>query len=170
MHVLNAVLLALAFALVSPVQAQEAIDIDAVQALADAGETQDALAKLDEFLADDPDNLEALFLKGLLQLEGNDASGARQTFTDIARRYPRLPEAFNNLAAIYAGEGEYEKARNALLSAIANAPDYPAVRSNLGDLYVEMAADAYEKSLELDQGDPATAAKLKHLQEMLGSD
>jgi len=92
---------------------------------------------------------------------------ARMTFSTIAQRYPRLPEAFNNLAAIYAGEGEYEKARNALLSAIANAPDYATVRANLGDLYIKMALDAYEDAMSLDAGDPSVEASVEAKREYL---
>ena len=163
---LHAMLFALVFLLAGAVYAQESVDIDSIIELADKGEREQALVKLDELLAVNANDIQALFLKGLLLLEQNDSVAARQTFAEIARLYPRLPEAFNNLAAIYASEGEYEKARNALLSAIANAPDYPTVRTNLGDLYVKMAVDAYKKALDLDPSDPASEAKLKHLEQM----
>ena len=166
MKYLYAGLLMLMLVFADAASAQEPIDIDSILALANDAQTEEALAKLDGLLANEPHDIQALFLKGLLLLEHNDTVGARETFSEIARLYPRLPEAFNNLAAIYASEGEYEKARNALLSAIANAPDYSTVRNNLGDLYVKMAADAYQKALDLNPEDPASEAKLKHLEQM----
>jgi Flp pilus assembly protein TadD len=98
-------------------------------------------------------------------LEAGDTIAAKEVFSEIARRFPRLPEAFNNLAAIYAENGEYEKARQALLSAIANAPNYAAAQSNLGDLYIKLAADAYRKAADLDPLDPGAGAKLNLLEQ-----
>ncbi len=140
-------------------------DLDAIHRLA-ADDWQAAVQKLDERIAADADDVQARFLKGLILLDHGQTGRARAVFAEITLLFPRLPEAFNNLAVIYAGEGEYERARQALLSAAANAPDYAAVRANLGDLYAKMALDAYRKALELNPEDAASAAKLELMEQL----
>ena len=141
-------------------------DLDSIRRMAASGEQMAAIARLDDIIAEDDNDLQARFLKGSLLLESGDRDGARDTFAEIARLFPRLPESFNNLAAIYAEEGEYEKSRQALLSAAANAPDYAAVRSNLGDLYVKMALDSYHKALELNPADEVSRERLQHIKQL----
>ncbi len=167
MKILYASLLALI--LLATVNAQEPLNLENIRRVAAGGDVSKALTQLDELIEADTSNVQARFLKGLLLNDQGDTDAARDTFAEIARLFPRLPESFNNLAAIYASEGEYEKARQALLSAAANAPDYPAVRANLGDLYVKLAADAYREALERDPDDQASAAKLQVLERLFGS-
>ena len=169
MKFLQTGLLIVVLALSHPVCGQEVNDLDTVRELASAGDWEAALEAADGLIAADPENIQARFFKGLLLLEYGDTVRAQETFTEIARLFPRLPEAFNNLAAIYAMDGEYEKARQALLSAVANAPDYAVARSNLGDLYVKLATDAYRKAAELDPEDPGNAAKLQLLEQMFAA-
>jgi Flp pilus assembly protein TadD len=141
-----------------------------IQEMADAGEVQSAMEMLDQRIEADPKDVQARFLKGLLLMQQGQTSEARGVFSEIARLFPELPEAFNNLAAIYAQEGEYEKAQRALNSAKANAPDYPLIYSNLGDLYVKMAVDAYREALRLDPADDTSASKLEFLERMFKAD
>jgi Flp pilus assembly protein TadD len=141
-----------------------------IQGMVDAGETQMAMEMLEQRIEQDESDVQAHFLKGLLLLRQGETGEARGVFSEIARLFPELPEAFNNLAAIYAREGEYEKAQRALISARANAPEYPLIHSNLGDLYVKMAVDAYRRSLQLDSADDASAAKLEFLERMFEAD
>lgn len=146
--------------------AQEPPDLDTIRQMAERGERVRALDELDRVVASDPNDIQAGFLRGLLLFEAGDLRAAQEAFTEIARRFPRLPEAYNNLAAIYAAEGEYEKARGALLSAAGNAPGYADVHANLGDLYVKMATDAYREAVELDPSDQVSAAKLQALERL----
>jgi hypothetical protein len=60
-------------------------------------------------------------------------------------------------------------ARQTLLNAISNTPDYSEAKSNLGDLYVKLAVDAYQEALDLNPGDAVSEAKLKLLEQMLVS-
>ena len=156
----------LLFAVLSLVQAQEALDLDAIQRLAASGSRNQAIDALNKRIGANPEDVEATFLKGLLLLQQGNKNGAREVFLDISRRFPRLPEAYNNLAAIHAADGEYELARQTLLSAIANTPDYAPVRANLGDLYIKMAMDAYREALKLNPSDSATQSRLKVLEQL----
>lgn len=149
--------------------AQQPSDLQTIQRIAAQGDHKKALAALDQRIDANADDVQARFLKGLLLLEQNNTREAREVFTEITRRFPQVPEAHNNLAAIYAREGEYERARQVLLSAIANSPDYPGVRANLGDLYAKLAADAYREALDLNPTDNASRAKLRLLEQLFGA-
>ncbi|MFO1428762.1 MAG: tetratricopeptide repeat protein [Candidatus Competibacteraceae bacterium] len=159
-------LLGLLCAILSLVQAQEAPDLNTIQRMAAGGNRNQAIDALNKRIGANPGDVEAAFLKGVLLLQQGDKSGAREVFLDISRRFPRLPEAYNNLAAIHAADGEYELARQTLLSAIANTPDYAPVRANLGDLYIKMAMDAYREALKLNPNDASTQARLKALEQL----
>lgn len=145
----------------------ETTDLDASGPWTEEGRREVSFQNLDEPSVTGSDDLQARFLEGLSLLQQNDIAGARAVFTQITQLFPRLPEAHNNLAVIYAGEGNYEKAQQVLISAAANAPDYATVQANLGDLYVKMAVDAYRKTLELSPGDSAAQAKLRLLEQLL---
>lgn len=168
MKTLYAALLALAFALAGHAQ-EELVDLDTIQRLAEQGNTDRAIDDLDRRIEADVNDVQSRFLKGLLLLEEDDTARARAVFAEITRLFPRLPEAYNNLAAIYAAEGDYENARQRLLNAIANAPEYAPVRTNLGDLYSKLALDAYRRALELDPGDEAAEARLQWLEQMFAA-
>ena len=171
----------LALVLSVPAMAQDTgsaptADMERITTMADGGNTEAALEALDELLAEDPDNLEALYYQGLLHLEQDNTSAARDAFLRVVERYPEVVEALNNLALTYARDGEYERARRSLLSAIARDPDYATAKSNLGDLYLRMAIEAYRGADEIYSGDPAgreaadaNQAKLEFLQQMFES-
>jgi len=61
-----------------------------------------------------------------------------------------MPEPYNNLAVLYAAEGQERKAAEALEQAIRTNPSYTTAHENLGDLYARMASEAYAKALQLD--------------------
>ena len=79
---------------------------------------------------------------------------------------PELPEPRNNLAVIYAAQGNYPMARAELELALATAPDYAIARENLGDVYARMAAAQYERAAALDKTNRSAAQKLKLVREL----
>lgn len=141
--------------------------LTAIQRLLDAGRNAAALVALDRRIEADAGDVAARFLKGLALQESGDRASARDVYLEIAKLFPKLPEAFNNLAALYVADGDHEKARQALVSARANAPDYPLVHVNLGDLYLRMAADAYRRAVELNPDDVDAVNRLARLQRLL---
>ena len=54
---------------------------------------------------------------------------------------PRVA-ALADLAVLYAGRGEYEKARESLEMAIRTHPSYATAHENLGDVYAKLASQA----------------------------
>ena len=128
-------------------------DLTEAQALFEAGKYQQANNRLSSVLKQDPDNAQARFLKGLVLVELNDQPGAVEVFTAMTRDYPELPEPYNNIAVIHAANGDYDRARMALQSALKTHPSYATAYENLGDIYAKMASEAYQQALDLEKAD-----------------
>lgn len=147
----------LALLLPVAVQADELKDISQ---LAQQGQAPQALTRLNDYIAKNPKNADALFLRGIILTDTGKRDEAMKAFTEMTEKYPALPEPYNNLAVLYAERGEYDKARKALESAIKTHPSYATAHENLGDIYARMASQAYDKALQLDNGNPRPQSKL----------
>ena len=79
--------------------------------------------------------------------------------------FPELPEPRNNLAVLYAQQGDYALARDELERAIQTAPDYAVAHENLGDVYARMAEVEYQRTLALDKRNRTAGPKLKLIRE-----
>ncbi len=136
------------------------------QALIQQGQSAEALKKLDAHLAKNPQDAEARFARGLALVKLNRSKDAQRVFADLTRDYPQLPEPFNNLAVLYASEGNYDKAREALEAALATHPSYATAHENLGDIYSALAGAAYNRALQLDQSNQLLRRKLALINQM----
>jgi len=119
-----------------------------------------AEAGVDGVLATDPRNPQARFLKGVLQTDQGNADAAIAIFQGLTEDYPELPEPYNNLAVIWAKQGQYEKARRALELALASRPDYAIAHENLGDIYARLSSAEYDRALALDKSNKSAQSKL----------
>ena len=77
-----------------------------------------------------------------------------------------MPEPYNNLAVLYAGQNQFDKARTALEMAIRTNPSYTTAHENLGDVYAKLASQAYGKALQLDASNTAVPPKLAVIREL----
>jgi tetratricopeptide (TPR) repeat protein len=130
------------------------------------GQYEKALPRLNSFLKENPEHAEARFLKGLALAEEGRLEEAQEVFLDLTGDYPELPEPYNNLAVLYAAKGEYKLARDALMLAITNHPNYATAHENLGDIYARMAGIAYGKALEIDDDNQTARVKLAMVREL----
>jgi tetratricopeptide (TPR) repeat protein len=146
-----------------PVHADESAD---VSQLLRTGKLVEALTKADAFLAGKPNDPQMRFLKGVIQRSSGKQAEAIATFTKLTEDYPELPEPYNNLAVLYAGKGEFDKARAALEMAIRTNPSYSTAHENLGDVYARLASQAYNKALQLDGANAAVPPKLALIREL----
>jgi tetratricopeptide (TPR) repeat protein len=128
-----------------------------------------ALEKIEAVIAANPRDARARFLKGLILTEQNKPNDAIKVFTALTDDYPELPEPYNNLAVLYASQGQYDKARKALEMAIRTHPSYAIAHENLGDVYAKMASEAYDKALQLDRGNAAAQTKLAMIKDLFSS-
>ena len=125
-------------------------DIVDVQKLLATGKNAEALQKADQFLASKPRDPMMRFLRGISLSQAGRTPEAITTFTKLTEDFPELPEPFNNLAVLYAQQGQYDKARTALEMAIRTNPSYATAYENLGDVYAKLASQAYSKALQID--------------------
>jgi len=161
----HAVLLTSTLLLCASLGAQ-ADDIEDANKLFKQGHHAQALDKVNGYLANKPKDAQARFLKGLILTEQAKTAEAINIFSALTEDYPDLPEPYNNLAVLYAGQGQYEKARQSLEMAIRTHPSYATAHENLGDIYAKMASQAYDRALQLDRSNTATQTKLAMIQEL----
>ena len=157
-------LLALSALLASPLA--QADDYSDVNQLLRLGKHTEALARANQYLASKPRDPQMRFLKGVIQSESGKPGDATATFVKLTEEFPELPEPYNNLAVLYASQGQYDKARIALEMAIRTNPSYATAQENLGDVYARMANQAYNKALQLDTGNTAVQPKLAVIHEL----
>jgi tetratricopeptide (TPR) repeat protein len=155
-----------------PARADELQDINK---LYKQGQNDKALERLESYLtsrpkdAQGPKIAQGRFLKGLILAEQGKNAEAIQIFTRLTEEYPELPEPYNNLAVLYASQGQYDKARHALEMAISTHPSYATAHENLGDIYAKMASQAYDKALQLDKGNVTAQTKLSLVKELFSA-
>jgi tetratricopeptide (TPR) repeat protein len=141
-----------------------------VSRLMRAGQYAEAMTKSDQYLATKPKDPQMRFLKGVIQTETGKANDAIATFTQITQDYPELPEPYNNMAVLYAGQSQFDKARAALEMAIRTNPSYATAHENLGDVYAKLASQAYSKALQLDGGNAGVQPKLALIRTLFSAD
>ena len=133
------------------------------------GKHTNALAKVDAYLAENPKDVQGRFLKGLILTELNRHAEAIKVFSDLTTDHPQLPEPYNNLAVLYAAQGQFERARQNLEKAIRTHPSYATAHENLGDVYAKMASIAYDRALQLDETNVSAQTKLALIRELFSS-
>lgn len=138
-------LVALACLFAAPLAAQSPT---ALQELVDRGDYEKAVKQSAAYLEEHPGDAQVRFLRGLALARLDRREAAIETFGELTRDYPEAPEPANNLAVLYAQQGDYDKARRWLEAAMSTHPAYATAHKNLGDVYTALAAAAYSKALE----------------------
>ena len=141
-------------------------DYAEVNRLMRAGQLAEATAKADQFLATKPKDPQMRFLKGVILTEQGKPQDAITAFTKLIEDYPELPEPYNNLAVLHAGQSQFDKARAALEMAIRTNPSYATAHENLGDVYAKLASQAYSKALQLDGTNTGVQPKLSLIRDL----
>jgi predicted Zn-dependent protease len=141
--------------------------LEEVQKLLASGQPQKALNRADDHLAKNPRDAQMRFVRGVILTELKDPAAARSVFQQLTEDFPELPEPYNNLAVLYAADGQLDRARAALEMALTARPDYATAHENLGDVYLQMAADSYQRAATLQPGNRALSAKLSLSRELV---
>lgn len=140
-----------------------------ISKMAESGQQAAALERINTYLAANPKDAQAMFMKGIILAESGKREEAIRAFTDLTEKYPNLPEPYNNLAVLHADAGQYDKAKKALETAIKTHPSYATAHENLGDIYARMASEAYDKALQLDGGNTRAQSKLSLIKDLFGT-
>lgn len=141
-------------------QPARADDMADVTRLLKSGQSAEAMAKIDAFLDKHPRDMQMRFIKGVVLTEQGKTADAISVFTRLTEDHPDLPEPYNNLAVLFAANGQYDKARAALDMAIRTNPSYATAYENLGDVHAKLASQAYDKALQLDSSNANAKSKL----------
>lgn len=161
------VALALLMAVPAVAQTDELQDVNQMLKL---GQFDQALTRVNSYLASRPKDARGRFLKGLILAEQNKPNDAIKVFADLTKDFPDLPGPYNNLAVLYASQGQYDKARDSLEQAIRTHPSYATAHENLGDIYAKMASQAYDKALQLDKSNSTAQSKLNMIRDLFPAD
>lgn len=162
-------LVVLLIGLCSAVHAQTPDDINDISQMLRSGQTELAAKRIEIALSNRPKDPQLRFLRGVIQIEKKQNNEAVATFQSMIEDFPELPEPYNNLAVLYAGQGQYEKARSALEAAIRTHPSYATAHENLGDIYTKMASESYTKALQLDINNNTAQVKLNTITNLIGA-
>jgi tetratricopeptide (TPR) repeat protein len=160
----SAAVAAFGMAFAGSVAAAPADDLREAQKLFGEGRNQPAMDKVDAYLTAQPRDAQGRFLKGLLLTEQKKVAEAIQVFTGLTEDFPELPEPYNNLAVLYASQGNYDKAKSVLELAIHANPRYATAHENLGDIHAQLAIRSYGEALQLDRTNATAQAKLARIQ------
>ncbi len=99
-----------------------------------------------EILNIDSNNKEALLWRGIAYSNIEESEKALSDLRRLTKLEPRHARAFNNIANVYANEGQYNYALKNYNTALKINPQYAAVYSNIAMLYTEQGK--YQKALE----------------------
>jgi Flp pilus assembly protein TadD len=137
-----------------------------VERLFRAGETEPALRQAESAIAARPRDASMRFLRGVMLAELQRNAEATDVFNRMIEDFPDLPEPYNNLAVLHAAQGQIDRARELLESALRHDPAYYTAHENLGDVYVRLAQRAYERAGASGRSEPALQRKLRLAREL----
>jgi tetratricopeptide (TPR) repeat protein/peroxiredoxin len=99
------------------------------------GYLDQAAASFEQVIAEKPDDAEAYYNLGTLNLRRNDLAQAQRYLEQTVKLRPNYPEAWNNLGMIAGQEGHIEEAIQNFQQTLQLRPDYSIALVNLGNLY-----------------------------------
>ncbi len=142
--------------------------LDEARSLIRQGRPDAAIKLLDRYLSTASEDPQARFLRGVAFVESGRRREAIDVFSALVTDFPNLPEPYNNLAVLYASEGELDDALFTLFEAIRIHPSYATAHENLGDVYATLAKREYAAATDFDR--TSNSARVKHakLNELAG--
>jgi tetratricopeptide (TPR) repeat protein len=129
------------------------------------GEFNEAMRLVDKAMENAPRDLQLRFMKGLILVDQNRGDEAISVFEGLTQDFPEVGEPHNNLAVLFAGKGDLDKARAALERAILAQPDYALAHENLGDIHLRLAERSYAEANRKNPSSKAAKAKLDQAKE-----
>jgi Flp pilus assembly protein TadD len=144
-------------------------ELGEIQRLQSAGQTAAALQRVERALAARPKDAQMRFVQGVLLAESRRRTEAAEVFQRLTQDYPELPEPYNNLAALYAADGDYERAKAALEQSLRANPGFATAHENLGDVLMLLASRSYARALQIDPAIAGVPAKLATVRQLLGA-
>ena len=125
------------------------------------GYLNQAAESFQQVIAAKPDNADAYYNLGTLNLRTNNFPEASRYLQETVRLRPNFPEAWNNLGMLAAQQGNAEEAIRDFQQSISLRPNYATAHLNLGNVYrrqrdFEVAQQSLGRALALQPDDPET--------------
>ena len=117
-----------------------------IEKLIKAKKYPEAIDQINKQLKKTPGNVQLRYVKARMQIEMRQWEAAKKTLVEITQQFPELPEPYNNLAALAANQGNWIEARDYLELALKLRPSYTVASANLGEVYIRLAAQAYDNA------------------------
>lgn len=111
-------------------------------------EFHQALACINQYLNNAPENQDALFLKGLILSDLERYSESSALFKKLIKKYPATPELYNNFAIVLAFSGNHEESQKAFQKALHLRNNYREAHKNLDALKFAQTYQEYLKKTE----------------------
>jgi tetratricopeptide (TPR) repeat protein/peroxiredoxin len=123
------------------------------------GYLDQAAASFQQVIAAKPDNADAHYNLGTLNLRRNNLAEASRNLEETVKLRPDYPEAWNNLGMMAAQQGNAEDAIRDFQRSIDLRPNYAIAYLNLGNVYrrqknFSKAQDSLSRALALQPDDP----------------
>lgn len=131
--------------------------LDPIRQAQAAGHLEQALRELRALIRQRPGDPQYRLTEALILQQQHHDGQAIEVLEQLSLSYPELPEPHNNLAVLYAARGQTARALEQLNMALRANPDYATARANLGDVYLQLAEQAYQKAAD-SAGDAAARA------------
>jgi tetratricopeptide (TPR) repeat protein len=116
------------------------------RALIKAGRSRDAEALLRQVLADDPANISALYLLGVLQFRQDQLAPAKRCFEQVLQTAPQHAPSLNNIAVVLFRQRQYGASLSFYEQALSAAPGQRDLLDNVAEA-MEAAPDEVRKGL-----------------------
>jgi len=141
-------------------------------ALAEQGDTSEAIASIRKALLTKPDNVPALISLGTVLNQAGKLEEAEVALAQATRAKPNNELAHYNLAVVLAGRGRYDEAAREYLETLRLNPDQAYAHNNLGDSLLRLgrrqeALEHFREALRLDPGDSVARQNLQRAQSQL---
>ncbi|PAT32979.1 hypothetical protein CLI92_04585 [Vandammella animalimorsus] len=156
----------LAAALLAGQALAQTVEHTEIARLLQGGQAAQALSLAQRAIEAAPRDPQLQFLKANAELALGQTQAADASLTQLTQTYPELPEPWNNLAVIRAGQGRLDEAQRLLQEALRNNPDYAQAHANLADVLVQQAVQHLHSAQQL-APQASTAQRLQALQQAL---
>lgn len=116
-----------------------------------SGDSQSALGQFESLPKSERVSFHGRLLEASVLAALGREEEAEQRYLALIDEVPQRPEPYNNLAVLYANQGELDKALGLLEQAIQTNASYATVRDNLSRIYLEKSLNSYAKALRIEQ-------------------